>query len=172
MFAARLSSPLTWLPILLTAVIGCGSDDASSGSGGGQGSDLEQDKSVLSGSETTYSEMGDAEEDTGYTIDDNGIAISGSLADGQDTFILNAGPYSTFHARIFIGGVSQGDTSKVRLRVDAVEDDGYSGLSGYPYFINAHMPNPNVDYYFRVSPEGTFAGDYVLEVIGNELAPQ
>lgn len=110
---------------------------------------------------TEYSEAGNNSESvseiTAYTLDTDGIKITGSFeASGvtADYYRFNTGPYGTVTVHVFIDGIRQyEENSRVTLTLNSFIDDKYSTLFGNGYFINA-----------SVSPAGISPKDYVLGI--------
>jgi hypothetical protein len=155
--------------VLLAAPLGCGgSDDPATPAE--QGSD---NASILGASAATYSEANEASnnteaasEATGYTLDANGLRISGKFEAGTpstDYFRFHIGTGTRLDVQAYVNGVKQTQAAtQARLTLNALVDDGYSTLTGYGNFINAGLPGANRDYVLGIS--GAAGATYTLEL--------
>lgn len=113
--------------------------------------------SILGEEAAQYSatnESTDAPEETGYTLDEAGLSITGSW-DGTRSFVFSTGEHERVNVQIFSDGVAQkSGTSTVTVTLDALLDDGLSTLSGGGYFINAYVTQ-NTDYVVAISGDGS-----------------
>ncbi|MBW1811273.1 MAG: hypothetical protein JRJ87_23990 [Deltaproteobacteria bacterium] len=132
--------------------------------------------SLLGPNPTLYSEVNDLtnnshddSEQTGYTLDTEGIKISGSLqsSDSGDYFRFNTGTFGRIDVQLYVDGEKQGGDNYVALiSLNAFVDDGYSTLSGRGYFINAEI-QPSMSYVIGILNTSADS-DYYLEMKGNE----
>ncbi len=103
-----------------------------------------------------------------YTLDTVGAKIKGSLKGSNgdtDGYVFNTGTFSHIDVQVYLNGIKQESSSKVTVTLDALEDDGYSALSGRGYFINAWI-QPNMKYVLAVMAFEASDDDYVVEFIG------
>jgi hypothetical protein len=132
--------------------------------------------SILGTNPTLYTELNDLtnnshddSEQTGYTLDTEGIKISGNLtsSDTADYFRFNTGTFGRIDIQLYIGGEKQGEGGYVAtLSLNAFVDDGYSTLHGNGYFINAWI-QPGMSYVIGILNSAA-DGEYYLEMKGNE----
>lgn len=124
---------LIFMTILLSS---CGgeSNDGAVGSGEGQ-------PSILNGAQQTYSELNEEQnndpafaEETGYSLDANGIELIGSFSPNTvgiigDKYLIYSGLASRIDLQVFLDGLGlENNASQVITRFDALDDDGFSAL--------------------------------------------
>ncbi|MBF5044529.1 hypothetical protein FGE12_19175 [Aggregicoccus sp. 17bor-14] len=157
------------LASLVAALTACGgSDDPQDPAE--QGSD---NASILGTNAATFAEANETgnnteatSEATSYTLDANGLRISGKFEAGTpstDYFRFHIGTGTRLDVQAFVDGVKQTqETTQARLTINALVDDGYSTLTGYGKFINAGLPVANRDYVIGIS--GKAGASYTLEL--------
>ena len=157
------------LASLVSALLACGGSDDPQDPGE-QGVD---NASILGANAASYAEASEAgnnteaaSEVTGYTLDANGLRISGKFEAGTpstDYFRFHLGTGTRLDVQAFVDGVKQTqETTQARLTINALVDDGYSTLTGYGKFINAGLPVANRDYVIGIS--GKAGASYTLEL--------
>ena len=130
----------------------CGSSDNTGGGGN------ISESSILDGSQATYGEMREENnnseyEQTDYILDSNGIAITGTLLENStgttgDAYTIFTGPIGIMDLQIVLDGVGLlNDDSAVWTRVNAVLDDGVSTLTSNS-FRNIQLTK---DVYYKIS---------------------
>lgn len=157
-----------YLALLGGALMACGD--------GGSGPDGETDPNLVPSSAFQYAEGDDAAnsthgtaEDTTYTLDAIGMAISGSFeasAASSDYYLISTGPYSGLDLRVFVNGVRMPETSgELTTSVDAQIDDGYEPAEGND--LTAVWVAPQMKYLIGIVPFGASGKSYVIQVKGH-----
>ena len=105
-------------------------------------------------------------EDTGYTLDEDGLRISGILS-GTDYFEFNRGSLTRIDVQAFVAGVMQREAnSVVSLTLDNAAD-GYSTLRGNGYFIGAYIEHAPA-YTLAITGAQGSEQEYTLELKGRQ----
>jgi hypothetical protein len=155
---------------LALVVVACGGEGGGDGSGTAPPPDA---GSILGSAATSYAEANDAgnsseagSEVTGYTLDVDGLRITGTFAatgTTYDYYRFNTGAYRYVDVQAFVNGVKQdAQNYESTVTLNAFVNDGYSTLTGHAYFVNAWMSGTDRDYVIGIS--GTPGASYTLEL--------
>lgn len=158
-----------WICCLCLAASACGSSGEGSPEGA-TGGGPEDDASILGSSPALYTEQGISAfmspEDTGYTLDEGGLRISGILS-GTDYFEFDRGSFTRIDVQAFVAGVMQREANAlVGLTLDNA-GDGYSTLRGNGYFIGAYIEHAQT-YTLAITGAQGSEQAYTLELKGRQ----
>lgn len=167
------------------AATGCGDDTSDCGAGcagaGGGSGGSRLDATALSYTEMQENNPVSAPEMTGYVLDADGVQIHGSFEDSaptSDAYQFNTGTFggatSPDHpgawVQVLIDGRKVGTEDGIFLSLDAVEDDGWSALTGGSFDTGA--VTRGTEYVLNLTSDGSLAGqDYIIEMRGDRPAP-